>query len=75
MKEMLKRSARTFVQAMVGYLSVNIVYAVSSSTDINVIKTSLLGVLISAIAAGLAALMNMPKVGVENKEDESNEGN
>ena len=62
MKEVLLRSGRTFLQAAVGYLAANLVYVVSSDTsDINYFKTALMGVLVSAVAAGLAAVMNLPK--------------
>ena len=60
MKETLRRAVRTFFQAAIGYLSANIVYVVSSGTDFELIKTGLMTVGLSAIAAGLAALMNLP---------------
>lgn len=62
MKETLKRAARTFMQAAVGYVATNFVmYAGSDFSDLNVVKTALMGVGISAIAAGIAAVMNLPK--------------
>ena len=57
MKNWIKRAVRTFVQTAVGYISVNIV-AVDWSADRSVVKTALIGVGISAVAAGLSAVMN-----------------
>ena len=62
MKETLKRAARTFLQAAVGYFAANIaLYVGSDVSDLNVLKTVLMGVGVSAVAAGLAAVMNLPK--------------
>ncbi|MGI6269140.1 MAG: hypothetical protein ACOYKJ_01170 [Candidatus Howiella sp.] len=62
MKETLKRAARTFLQAAVGYFAANIaLYVGSDFSDLNVLKTVLMGVGVSAVAAGLAAVMNLPK--------------
>lgn len=62
MKETLKRAARTFVQAAVGYIAANFVmYAGSDFSDLSVLKTVLMGLGVSAVAAGLAAVMNLPK--------------
>lgn len=61
-KEMLRRAFRTFIQAAFSYLSVNLVYVVSGAeNDFNLIKDGLLCLQISATAAGLAAVMNLPK--------------
>ena len=59
MKEWLRRAIRTFIQTFIGYLSVNLVTAIAGITDKVEFKTALIGVIISAIAAGLAALMNL----------------
>ena len=63
MSEMLKRAARTFVQAAAGYLSANLVVVFASGEVLNgdYIKTAVAGLLMSAVAAGLAAIMNMPR--------------
>jgi hypothetical protein len=56
-KEWLKRALRTFGQAAIGY-----VVAVVPTIDYqntSVLKTTLIGLLLSSIAAGLAAVMNM----------------
>lgn len=74
MKTCLIRAFRTFIQAAVGYASVNIVYAFSSSDgSIDTLKTALTGLVISAVSAGLAAIMNLPnskaKAQTESKEE------
>ena len=67
MTNWIKRAARTFVQTAVGYITVNIV-AVDWSADRSVIKTAVIGVGVSAVAAGLAAAINF--VEDENKKFE-----
>lgn len=71
MREAIIRAARTFIQAAAGYIATNLVYIVSSnSEDIDYLKTALAGLCVSAIAAGLAAIMNLPK---KNKGECGNE--
>ena len=67
MTNWIKRAVRTFVQTAVGYITVNIV-AVDWSADRSVIKTAVAGVGASAIAAGLAAVINF--IEDENKKFE-----
>ena len=62
MKETIKRAMRTFVQAAAGYIAANLaLYIGTDFSDFNVLKTVLMTVGVSAIAAGLAAVMNLPK--------------
>lgn len=62
MKEMLRRAGRTFIQAAVGYIATNLIYVIPSSLEeFDYLKTALVGLGISSIAAGLAAIMNIPK--------------
>lgn len=70
MKEWLYRALRTFGQAMLGYLSANVIATLSGVdlSDRTVLKSTLLGLLTAAIAAGLAAVMNR-----EKKEDDPDE--
>ena len=49
----IKRALRTFLQTAIGYLAVNI-----AATDLNV-KSAVMGLVISAVSAGLAAAMNI----------------
>ena len=56
-KEWLRRTIRTFVQAAIGYVVIvvpNIDFA-----DTSALKTTLIGVGVSAVAAGAAAVMNI----------------
>ncbi len=52
MKTWMKRALRTFVQTAVGYISVNIV-----ATDLTA-KSAVIGLIVSAVSAGIAAAMN-----------------
>ena len=52
-KNCVKRALRTFLQTAVGYIAVNI-----AATDLTV-KSAVLGLCISAISAGMAAVMNL----------------
>lgn len=57
MKEWVKRALRTFGQAAAGYL-----IAVVPNVDFentSALKTTLIGIAVSSIAAGIAAVMNM----------------
>ena len=61
MKETIRRALRTFAQTAAGYISVNIVAAISGAgTNGELLKTAVYGLIISAVAAGLAAVMNLP---------------
>lgn len=60
MKEMLIRALRTFAQAAVGYISVNIAATIGGVNEMGLLKTTLIGLGVSAVAAGLAAVMNLP---------------
>ena len=52
-KTYVKRALRTFLQTAVGYIAVNI-----AATDLNV-KSAVIGLAVSAVAAGVAAVMNI----------------
>jgi len=66
-KECVIRAARTFVQTVFGYLAVHMV-GLANNTDIT--KAAVEGLIISAVAAGLAAVMNLPKKSAgENKAE------
>lgn len=53
MKIWIKRALRTFLQTAVGYLAVNV-----STVDFSV-KSAVTGLAVSAVSAGLAAVMNL----------------
>ncbi|MGN1083133.1 MAG: hypothetical protein ACI4SJ_06250 [Candidatus Avispirillum sp.] len=60
--ECIKRALRTFAEAAAAYLAAHLVYAVSTGgEDIHVLRTALMGLAVSSVAAGLAAVLNMPK--------------
>ena len=62
MKEMIKRTLRTFFEAAFGYVAANLAVAVADGAeDMDLLKTCIVGVLVSAIAAGIAAVINLPK--------------
>ena len=63
--ETLKRALRTFFQSAVAYLLVNI--SVCDFTNgREAVKSALLGLVISSLAAGIAAVMNLE---IPEKED------
>ncbi len=63
MKEMLWRAGRTFLQAALGYIIVTVPTAITADMEISAIRAALMGLGISAVSAGLAAVMNLPSKG------------
>ena len=63
MKETIRRALRTFVQTAIGYIVTNIAILSDPVTlqNTDIFKTTIIGLIISAISAGLAAVMNLPK--------------
>lgn len=63
MKETIRRAFRTFVQTAIGYIVTNIAILSDPETlqNTDIFKTTIIGLIISAISAGLAAVMNLPK--------------
>lgn len=67
MKEWAFRALRTFLQSAVGYIVIalpNVDFSEQSKA-----KTALIGIGVSAVAAGLAAVMNINN----DKEEENND--
>ncbi|MBQ7836048.1 MAG: hypothetical protein IJ389_02210 [Clostridia bacterium] len=60
MKETFWRAGRTFLQSAVGYAVVAIPTVITADMEFGAMKTALFGLLISAVSAGLAAVMNLP---------------
>ncbi len=58
-EETVKRAVRTFIQAAVAYLVT--VIASGNAFDGEITKTAVIGVVMSAVAAGLSAVMNLHK--------------
>lgn len=75
-KESLNRALRTFLQAFLGMLAVNITYLstmdweLDTKTIITTICSQILG---PALSAGIAAVMNMQKKELEDNEEVSEE--
>ena len=62
-KETLRRALRTFFQSVVGYIAANIATLIPIWTeggDGEYLLRAAIGFVASALAAGLAALMNLP---------------
>ena len=60
--ECIKRALRTFAEAAAAYLAAHLVYAVSTGgEDIHVLRTALMGLAVSSVVAGLAAVLNLPQ--------------
>lgn len=57
-KETVKRAVRTFIQAFIAYVTVHIA-VIDFSAGKEVIKSALIGLGVSALAAGLAGVMNL----------------
>ena len=60
-RKTLNRALRTFLQTALGYVAVNIAVLDFSQSG-TVLKSALTGLAVSAVAAGLAAVMNMEEV-------------
>lgn len=78
MKEWLYRALRTFVQAVLGYIVANVAVTLSGLdlSDAPAIKAAIIGLVTAALAAGIAAVMNLaPPVvdGAAARHDTDNE--
>jgi hypothetical protein len=56
MKTYIKRALRTFLQTAIGYITVAV--ASVDFAETSALKATLTGIAVSAIAAGIAAVMN-----------------
>jgi hypothetical protein len=69
-KETLIRALRTFVQAFIGYLGANLIFNIDFLNDADVFTRWIVGLIGSAVAAGVAAVMNLPaKSNIEDMGD------
>lgn len=66
-KETWRRALRTFLQAAVSYIAVNLCI-VDFSAGSDVLTSALVGLGASALAAGIAAVMNLEKPNPEVTE-------
>lgn len=72
-KETLRRAARTFVQAAISYVAVNLA-VVNFGESKEVIKSAVVGLAVSALAAGVSAVMNLePKYIASDAEEAGDE--
>lgn len=62
-KETWRRAGRTFLQAAIGYVAANVAFIDFTAAD-DVLCSALIGLAVSAIAAGAAAIMNLEKPAV-----------
>jgi hypothetical protein len=65
MKNWVKRAIRTFVQSAIGYAAIAV--PTIDFTNTSALKTTLIGVGVSGIAAGISAVMNI--MDESNKEE------
>ena len=64
-KETLRRALRTFLQAFLGYIVVNLAMVDFTTFD-EAFKSAMVGLLVGGLSAGLSALMNL-----EHKNDDT----
>ena len=57
-KDGIYRALRTFIQAALAYIAVNLA-VVNFSEEGEVVKNALIGLAVSAVAAGISAVMNI----------------
>ena len=67
-KETWRRALRTFLQVVVAYIATNLC-VVDFTAEGEVLTSALIGLLVSALAAGLAAVMNLEKPAPEVVEE------
>lgn len=67
-KKCLERALRTFIQSAIAYLAINIALVDFSDTKSS-LKAALTGIGVSAVAAGLSAVMNLEKKGECNDDN------
>ena len=67
-KETWRRALRTLIQTAVAYLAANLC-VVDFTAEGEVLTSALVGLVVSALAAGIAAVMNLQKPEVESTEE------
>ncbi len=66
-KDTLIRAGRTFIQAAAAYIIANVAI-VDFNSDKQIVKSAVAGLAASAIAAGIAAVMNLDKESTKEGE-------
>ena len=64
-KETWRRALRTFIQAAASYIAANL-FVVDFTAEGEVLTSALIGLAVSALAAGLSAAMNLEKNPVDD---------
>lgn len=64
----LKRAGRTFLQAALAYIAVNLAL-VDFSSSREALRSALVGLAVSAIASGIAAAMNLERKETDNNDN------
>ena len=73
-KETLRRTLRTFLQAVAGFLATTGL-SIFVTNDYNVSKNIIIGVIGSAVAAGMAAVMNLEEnIDLEDNQKSESKG-
>lgn len=67
-KETWRRALRTLIQVAVSYIAANLC-VVDFTAEGEVLTSALMGLVVSALAAGIAAVMNLEKVPNESIEE------
>lgn len=67
-KQTIYRSVRTFFQSAIAYISVNLML-VNFADKSDTLKNALVGLLISAISAGISAVMNLEREDTQNDNE------
>ena len=70
-KETAKRALRTFIQAAIAYIAVNLTM-IDFNEAKEMIKSAVIELIVSAVAAGIAAVMKLQQI-EEVKEGEDDE--
>jgi hypothetical protein len=68
-QETWRRALRTLIQVAASYVAANIL-VVDFTAEKEVLTSALIGLVVSALATGLAAVMNLEKVETETGTDE-----
>jgi len=68
-KNTIKRALRTFMQAALAYFVINLPL-VDFTSGKEILKTAIIGLLVSSLSSGLAALMNLEKKEEGDEVDE-----
>lgn len=66
-KETWRRTLRTFLQTAVAYIAANMC-VIDFTAETEVLSSALIGLAVSALAAGLAAVMNLEKPIVDSSD-------